>query len=124
MLTDDELLGKPWGERTPEERAADPRPDLATDSDLWARLLAMAYDHDGDLPGGLFGALHGLRSLGAGLVVNGGRAKLIAGEMTRAEYEGDRTTYLLQHKAPLVELLRRLDVVCHAMAEDEQRRAA
>ena len=47
MLTDDELLGKTWGERTPEERAADPRPDLGTDSDLWARLLALAYDLDG-----------------------------------------------------------------------------
>ena len=93
-----------------EEPGWDPRPDLAADSELWARLLAMAYDHDGELAGGLFGALHGLRCMGAGLVLIGGKAKLVHGEMTREEYNVDRETYLQQHRAALIGLLRRLDV--------------
>ena len=92
-----------------EEPGWDPRPDLAADSDLWARLLAMAYDLDGDLPGGLFGALHGMRCCGAGLVLVNGRCKLVPGEMLKADYEADRARYLVEHKAALVELLARLD---------------
>lgn len=88
---------------------ADPRPDLATDSALWARLLALAYAHDGDLPGGLFGALHGMRCMGAGLLLVNGRCKLVHGEMVKADYDADRARYLVEHKAALVELLARLD---------------
>ncbi len=106
----DELQGDPWRPLTDDERKADPRPELTGDSDLWARLLALAYDLDGDLQGGLFGALHGLRCMGAGLVLNGGKAKLVHGEMTREEYSVDRETYLQQHRAALIGLLRRLDV--------------
>ncbi len=111
MLTDDELLGKPWSERTSEERAADPRPDLATDSALWAQLLALAYDLDPALPPyGLFGALYDMRCMGAGLVVVNGRCKLVHGEMLKADYDADRARYLVEHKAALVELLARLDM--------------
>lgn len=42
----------------------DPRPDLAEDAVLWAALLALAYDMDGDDPAGLCGALNGLRCYG------------------------------------------------------------
>jgi hypothetical protein len=97
-----------------EEQGWDPRPDLTGDSELWARLLAMAYDLDGDSPDGLFGALHGLRCMGAGLVVIGGKAKLVHGEMPQMDYDADRTTYLLQHQTALIELLSRLD-----MAEEQ-----
>jgi hypothetical protein len=88
----------------------DPRPDLAGDSALWAQLLALAYDYDGHRAYGLFGALHGLRCMGAGLVVIGGKAKLVHGEMSQMDYDADRTTYLLQHQTALIELLSRLDV--------------
>jgi len=88
----------------------DPRPELTGDSELWARLLALAYDHDGELAGGLFGALHGLRCMGAGLVVVNGRCKLVHGEMVKADYDADRARYLVEHKAALVELLARLDM--------------
>ncbi len=44
---------------------ADPRPDLAEDTALWAELLAGAYRQDGQDPYGVFGALQGARICGA-----------------------------------------------------------
>lgn len=88
----------------------DPRPELADDSALWVELLGLAYDVDGDRSDGLFGALHGLRCLGAGLAVGNGRVKLVHGEMDPGEYDGDREHYLVPHTARLVELLGQMQV--------------
>jgi hypothetical protein len=49
--------------------SADPRPDLQSDSTMWGTMLGKAFAIDGHNPDGLFGPLHGLRCLGAGLSV-------------------------------------------------------
>jgi hypothetical protein len=89
-----------------ERFAADPRPDLANDSARWARLLALAYDRDGEDPRGLFGALHGLRCCGAGLAPADDGARLVAGEMPAEEYAAGREAWLVPHAAALTALLR------------------
>ncbi len=92
-----------------ERWTADPRPDLAADSQLWRDLLALAYERDGHVPDGLFGALHGLRCCGAGLVAIDSQIHLVAGEMG-SEYSSHRERYLLPHKDTLIPLLRKLAV--------------
>ena len=87
----------------------DPRPELTEDSTLWARLLALAYEVDGTAPDGMYGALDGMRCMGAGLGVVGGKLKLTAGAMDPEEYGQDCTKYLMPHRTALAELLRRLD---------------
>jgi hypothetical protein len=91
-----------------ERCAADPRPDLVADSPLWQRLLGLAYDRDGADPRGLFGSLHGLRCLGAGLVAEEGRARLVPGELSAEEYAAEREEWLVPHAAALTALLRAL----------------
>jgi len=82
----------------------DPRPDLEGDSNLWSRLLTLAYGHDGEDPNGLFGVLHGFRCSGAGLTVVDGRAHLVAGEMGD-EYPAERERWLDTHAPALAALL-------------------
>lgn len=84
---------------------ADPRPDLAEDSGQWERLLAVAYGLDGNEPRGVFGALHGMRCLGARLAVINGQAKLFAGEIEQGEYNELRETWLAPHHEQLQRLL-------------------
>ncbi len=82
-----------------------PRPDLVADSPHWCRLLGLAYDQDGDDGNGVFGALHGIRCMGARLIRKG------AGWVIRGEYDGydaDRRNWLLPHRAPLTQLLTEL----------------
>ena len=83
----------------------DPRPGLPY-SRLWARLLALSFDED---PNGLFGALHGLRCMGAALVVTPKRIALGPGEMTEDAYQADRARYLVPHKDKLIGLLHELN---------------
>ncbi len=87
---------------------ADPRPDLG-DGALFARLLALAYRLDGDDPGGLFGALHGLRCLGLRVGTDFGRARLLAGELG-AEYPALREAHLLPRADRLRALLAEIGV--------------
>jgi hypothetical protein len=94
-----------------ERIVADPRPDLSGDSALWSRLLALAYDVDGDDPAGLCGILNGLRCYGAALVESAGQVRLAAGEMTAAEYDQERRQYLVPHKNTLTMLLKRLSAI-------------
>jgi hypothetical protein len=91
-----------------ERLIADPRPDLAGDSARWARLLALAYDRDGQDPRGLFGALHGLRCCGAGLAATDDGARLVPGELAAEEYAAEREEWLVAHAAALTALLRAL----------------
>ena len=88
---------------TADRWLADPRPDLG-DRALYARLLAAAWSLDGADPAGAFGALHGLRCLGARVALDFGRARLAAGEIPAAEYAELRARYLL----PRADELRRL----------------
>ena len=79
----------------------DPRPDLG-DGALFVRLLAAAHRLDGGDPAGCYGALHGLRCLGARVGLDFGRARLLSGEIPAAEYARLRARYLL----PLADRLR------------------
>jgi hypothetical protein len=85
---------------------ADPRwHDLPEDTHLWLGLLAAARTLDGDAPLGLFGALHGLRCLGARLHPTRTGVRLRAGEMRWDEYLALREEYLMPHAATLRRLL-------------------
>jgi len=83
----------------------DPRPELEEDTELWRALLEKADDLDGNDPLGLFGALHGLRCLGASLTRVDGRVVLGHGRMSEAEYLEERNTWLLPHRENLVKML-------------------
>jgi len=97
---------------------ADPRPDLTADHDRWQALLEAAYRHDGQDPHGVHGALNGIRCCGARLEVMtaAGKAPPSAGarpgwrlvrgdELTEAEYQRLRVTYLAPHTEALTRLL-------------------
>jgi hypothetical protein len=79
----------------------DPRPDLP-DSPLWGPLLAAAWREGA----AVYGALHGLRCLGAGAEAAGAGLRLVAGEIDPAEYAELRRRWLLPHLATLRRLLR------------------
>lgn len=83
----------------------DPRPDLAEDSNNWERLLPCAYGLDGRESNGVFGALHGIRCLGARLVVIGDQAHLMRGEIPEAEYSELRERWLRPLHAKVQQLL-------------------
>ncbi len=86
---------------------SDPRAgDYPDDSLLWLRLLTAAYDRDGGHPEGLFGALSGIRGLGARLESTPNGTRITAGEIDAAEYGEIRERWLLPHTDVLVELLR------------------
>jgi hypothetical protein len=74
------------------------------DSLLWTAVLAWTYDLDGAEPDGLFGALRGMRCLGARLEETAAGVRLCPGELSRSEYAELRTRYLMPH-ARLVERL-------------------
>ena len=82
-----------------------PRPDLASDADLWARLLLKAYPLDGHDPSGLFWALHGLRCCGARLRVGATSLILERGEIAEDEYARLRAQHLVPHAGTLKRLL-------------------
>ena len=98
--------------------ADDPRPDITDDHALWNDLLTRAEAIDGRSPDGLFGALHGLRCLGARLVpVPTGGVRLERGEIPEEAkaiedgkivdrgYKGLRKKWLLPHAEALMKLL-------------------
>jgi len=103
------------GARARSAVSADPRPDIAEDSDLWNQLLASAWA-DAEAPTGLYGSLLGLRCVGSRLVHEGGRWLIVP----RAADEGepqpdvdarlvrDKCRFLLPHKDRLTVLLSRL----------------
>ncbi len=92
-----------------------PRPDLAEDAELWARLLLKAYPVDNDAPDGLYWTLHGFRCNGAHLRLGRGTLVLEAGEMSEEEYMRLRTQWLLPHAAQLRQMLA--DLAVPAMGE-------
>ena len=88
----------------------DPRPDLSRDSVLWHHLLmhCRAVENTG-APRSLYGALHGLRCLGARLKITEGHIKVTAGEIDDDEYKALRDEWLVPHHAKLVEVLSTLE---------------
>ena len=94
------------GEDRQDWLTSDPRPDLDEDAGLWAILLGLAYDVDGEDPGGLAAALNGFRCMGARLELRNGSARLTAGAM--ATYDVDRDRWLVPHRRTLSALLRRV----------------
>jgi hypothetical protein len=88
--------------------SADPRPDLAPDSPVWAKLLSAAYHLDGHDPYGVWGALHGMRCLGAHIEVLAGQARIQPGEVNTQEYMLLRERYLRPHLAAICRLLANL----------------
>ena len=83
--------------------SADPRPDLHVDSAMWATILTKAFAVDGHDPDGLFGALHGLRCLGAGLSESEEGWRIVPGEIGN-EYRALCAQHLVRH-APLLRSL-------------------
>jgi hypothetical protein len=102
----------PQPDESPEERelwTSDPRGgDLPEDSELWEQLLDWSYDIDARVPYGLFGALHGLRCLGARLQWTLWGFRLVPGEISRSEYLALRRRYLIPWASTLESLLARL----------------
>lgn len=107
---------------------ADPRPDLTDDGGRWRRVLTTAFLLDGDVPDGLYGALHGFRCLGARLVPNGsgkgcrllapiegdGSLDYLEGDpqaWPAKQWAADREAFLLPHRDALTALLHGLGVV-------------
>jgi hypothetical protein len=88
--------------------ASDPRAaDFPGDAVLWVRLLSLAFAHDGADPRGLFGALSGIRALGAGLQSTPSGVRIVAGELGDV-YGEIRAQWLLLHAGALRDLLRLL----------------
>lgn len=88
-----------------ERFTADPRPDLADDSALWAQLLTLAYDRDGERSDGLFAALHYARSWwDARLLPEGNGYRLVA-EDHDGEYASFRQSHLMPHREVLAAFL-------------------
>ena len=85
----------------------DPRPDIADDHELWSKLLMNARALYGNDPHGLYGALHGLRCLGACLTLQGDVLRLSGGDIG-AEYPKLRETWLVPHAEQLRRLLKDL----------------
>ena len=93
--------GDPW--------QFDPRPDLAEDSELWHSLLMHCRVAEEDHPESLYGALHGLRCLGARLAVVNGHARLFRGDIAEGEYRAVRERWLRPHHELLTKLLQSMD---------------
>ena len=88
--------------------ALDPRPELTDDSETWAKLLSAAYLLDESDMDGAYGALLGIRCLGAQIARNGGGWAIQRGEIPEAEYQAIRAKYLLPVKDRITGLLGRL----------------
>jgi hypothetical protein len=111
-------------EAAARERAPhDPRPDLdATQRDAvwWSVLLALAAEARGDGdPDGVYGALHGVRCLGAGLArTPGGALRIVAGAVPDSEWRAVRSAWLAPHRAAVLELLRAVAAAWEAHAAE------
>lgn len=93
--------------------AAWPETSLFRDSELWGRLLRLAYERDGDDSRGLFMALHGMRCLGARLRwQEGASGRFLAlyrgAEMEASEYAEARQRYLVPHAEAIRELFAQI----------------
>lgn len=88
--------------------ALDPRPELTADSDTWAKLLTLAYALDESDMDGAYGALLGIRCLGAQIARNGAGWAIQRGEIPEAEYQAIRAKYLLPVRDRITGLLGRL----------------
>jgi hypothetical protein len=88
--------------------AADPRPELTADSNIWVKLLSLAYDLDESDMDGAYGALLGIRCLGAQIGQISGKWAIQRGEIAESEYAAIRRKYLLPNSDKIMDLIRRL----------------
>lgn len=88
--------------------ATDPRPELSEDSIAWAKLLTLAYALDEYDMDGAYGALLGIRCLGAKLEQVAGKWRIVRGQIDEAEYQGIRARYLLPNIAKIQGLMEGL----------------
>jgi len=86
----------------------DPRPELEADSATWAKLLTLAYELDESDMDGAYGALLGIRCMGAQIGQVNGKQGLVPGEIPESEWLAIRKRYLLPNTAKIMELLGRL----------------
>ena len=90
-------------------RILDPRPELGDDSHRWEKLLTLAYAlPEETMENSLYGALLGLRCMGAKILPINGGLMITHGEMDPDSYRRDRETYLMPHKADLARLMGEL----------------
>jgi hypothetical protein len=91
----------------------DPRSDLLEDSHLWRRLLAIAWELDGEQPVGLCANLSCLRCLGATLVSLDGHLRLRAtGDywISESAFQAECRVFLDPYKPALLGMLATLEV--------------
>lgn len=90
----------------------DPRADLLDDSNIWRRLLRMAWELDGDRPVGLCANLTCLRCLGARLVPDRGHLRFrSSGDYWSAEsaFQTECREALAPYSSVLRTMLRALE---------------
>lgn len=80
----------------------DPRPDLVADHRHWARVLYNTWYIEQDV----YFLLHGLRSGGAELILSQKGYRLMPGEWSIEEWEGDIKNQLNPFKDKLVNIFR------------------
>jgi hypothetical protein len=118
------LLHREAAEAAARRRAPhDPRPDLDAvqrDAVWWSVLLALAAEAHGDGDSrGVYGALHGARCLGAGLVrTPRGALRIVAGAIPAPEWRAVRGAWLAPHRAAVLDLLRAVAAAWDAHAAD------
>ncbi|HVS41315.1 MAG TPA: hypothetical protein VMU20_03515 [Candidatus Dormibacteraeota bacterium] len=101
-------VGPPEDMGAPEGAALDPRPDLAVDAPLWAVLLRLSADLDGEDPAGVHGALLGARTMGGRLEVGGRTLCLLPPDgVDAAEWTRVVGHHLAAYAGPLRTLLWR-----------------
>lgn len=96
------------------ETKTDPRPDLQADSENWTRLLLNAAALASDLAG----TLHGLRCLGARIIVaQDGRWRIAGGQIPAADWERHKRD--LAPHAPRIEWLLQICALGQALGDEE-----
>jgi hypothetical protein len=94
---------------TVDDWQMDCRPDLAEDSELWHHLLMAAKAIERGHPHSVYGALSGIRALGARLEMANGRLRIVRGEIDAAEYADIRERWLKPYREQIGRLLGIMD---------------
>ena len=100
------MLAATFAPKRTDPPDADPRPELTEDHHRWVTLLRMAAEVDFDDPHGVYGALLGVRCLGARLGEDGDGWRLLKpDDVPLAEWEALREQWLVPHASTLWKLL-------------------
>lgn len=90
---------------TSDEWQMDCRPDLVEDSEMWHHLLMTAKAIERDHPESVYGALDGMRALGARLTWRDGKLQIERGVIPEAEYKELREQKMKPHHEQIIRLL-------------------